>query len=315
MAIIERDIRLTPDLTGKSVAEARRIAHAQTGSVLDIKLAEAGDEVPQLSVISQKPAPGMPANGRIEVQLAAKNWIRWLPGLFQDADEENGDLLKRFLFITQHLTISIEERLHFIHEYFDPRTTPEQFLPWLASWLAMPLHESWSPDRRREIIGRTPELYRKRGTARGIELYLQFFAQTQATIRENDWPYPGFVIGQHATIGVDTTIAPLLPVTQCFTVRLSEKKQDVPRERLRTIHAVVEQEKPAHAHYAVLFAAEEEQFEPVEMMRITGKTPAPTQHDQRIGVNSRVGGQSDMPAVEEEPGWGTLQPQMGEEKR
>jgi len=159
------------------------------------------------------------------------------PGIYQDADEENADFLQRFLLISAHLTSSVEENLEFVHELFDPRITQAKWLPWLASWLAMPLLEGWDEEKRREIVQRVPSCNRKRGTAEGLKLALRLFADVKAEIHEGEWPYPGLVIGKSSTIGKDTVLSPPVFVSQCFTVELPDRKAEISRERLRTVQA------------------------------------------------------------------------------
>jgi phage tail-like protein len=226
------------------------------------------------------------------VEIATRPAINYLPGIYQDADEENADFLQRFLLITAHLTSGIEENLEFVHELFDPRITNEKWLPWLASWLAMPLLEGWDEEKRREIIQRTPELYRLRGTAAGLKLALRLFADVKAEIHEGEWPYPGLVIGKSSTIGEDTILSPPVFISQCFTVELPDKKNEISRERLRTVQALVETEKPAHAHYALVFEETEPVYDAVPFLHV-GKTG-------RIGVDARVGGLEDVPATQDE---------------
>lgn len=50
----------------------------------------------------------------------------------------------------------------------DPALTPADFLPWLASWVGLVLDENWSQQQQRRMISQTVELYRLRGTRRGI---------------------------------------------------------------------------------------------------------------------------------------------------
>jgi phage tail-like protein len=196
------------------------------------------------------------------------------------------------LLISAHLTSGIEENLEFVHELFDPRIANARWLPWLASWLAMPLLEGWDEEKRREIIQRIPELYRLRGTAAGLKLALRLFAGVKAEIHEGEWPYPGLVVGKSSTIGKDTVLSPPVFISQCFTVELPEKKTEISRERLRAVQALVESEKPAHAHYALVFEETEPTYEAVPFLHV-GKTG-------RIGVDARVGGAEDIPAVQDE---------------
>lgn len=282
--------KVTPDLIGELIWDARRLAKARADAKLDVVIVETRDRAK--TVVGQQPPPGapLPANKTIRVEVAQSSWIRGLPGIFQDSDEEHADFLKRFLSIQQHVALQTDEKLESIHTFFDPRETPEKFLPWLGSWVAMSLHEGWSEARRREVIYRASEMYKLRGTAVGLKLSLRLFAEVEAEIVEFTWPYPGFVIGKHSTISHQSTIARPVFETQCFVVKLPARKSEVSREQLRTIHSVVETEKPAHAFYALEFFEEKEVFEdvPFLQMRKTG----------RIGVDVRIGGKSDVPAVD-----------------
>lgn len=281
----------TPALIGEMLWDGRRLAKARAGAKLDVVVVETRDR--PRSIVGQSPPPGspLPDNKTIRVEVAMPSWVRNLPGIYQDTDEENADFLKRFLAIQQHVSLQIEEKLESIHSFFDPRETPEGFLPWLGSWVAMGLHEGWSEGRRREVIFRAAEMYKLRGTAEGLRLALALFAEIDVEIVEFTWPYPGFVIGKHSSIGHQSTIARPVFQTQCFVVKIPARQSEISREKLRTVHSVVETEKPAHAHYALEFVAEQEQFAevPFWQMRKTG----------RVGVDTRIGGRSDLPELEE----------------
>ena len=283
---------LAPPLLGLPLGEARRVAKKRAQAKVEFKLVDS--EQKALTVVRQFPEAGDELNDArvIKVEIATRPAINYLPGIYQDADEENADFLQRFLLISAHLTSGIEENLEFVHELFDPRITNEKWLPWLASWLAMPLLEGWDEEKRREIIQRTPELYRLRGTAAGLKLALRLFADVKAEIHEGEWPYPGLVIGKSSTIGKDTILSPPVFISQCFTVELPDKKTEISRERLRTVQALVETEKPAHAHYALVFEETEETYDAMPFLHV-GKTG-------RIGVDARIGGLGDVPATQDE---------------
>ena len=283
---------IAPPLLGLPLGQARRLAKKRADAKLEFKLVDS--EAKALTIVRQFPEEGDELNDSriIKVEVASRPWINYLPGIYQDADEDNADFLQRFLLISAHLTSGIEENLEFVHEFFDPRITNAKWLPWLASWLAMPLLEGWDEEKRREIIQRTPELYRLRGTARGLKLALKLFADVKAEIHEGEWPYPGMVIGKSSTIGKDTTLSPPVFISQCFTVKLPDKKGEISRERLRTVQALVETEKPAHAHYALTFEETEPTYDEVPYLHV-GKTG-------RIGVDARIGGQEDIPPTQDE---------------
>lgn len=283
---------VAPPLLGLPLGQARRMAKKRAQARVEFKLVDS--EARALTIVRQFPEPGDElGDGRvIKVEVASRPWINYLPGIYQDADEENADFLQRFLLISAHLTSGIEENLEFVHELFDPRVTDARWLPWLASWLAMPLLEGWDEEKRREIVQRTPELYRLRGTAAGLKLALRLFADVKAEIHEGEWPYPGLVIGRSSTIGKDTVLSPPVFISQCFTVGLPDKQEEISRERLRTVQALVETEKPAHAHYALVFERTEPVYDAVPFLHV-GKTG-------RIGVDARIGGLEDVPATQDE---------------
>src|SRR5947209_19708226 len=283
---------LAPLLIGLPLGEARRVARKRAQAKLEFKLVDSEEKA--LTVVRQFPEAGDELNEArvIKVDIATRPAINYLPGIYQDADEENADFLQRFLLISAHLTSGVEENLEFVHELFDPRITNQNWLPWLASWLAMPLLEGWDEEKRREIVQRTPELYRKRGTAEGMKLAMRPYADIRAEIHEGEWPYPGLVIGKSSTIGKDTVLSPPVFVRQCFTVELPDRTAEISRERLRTVQALVETEKPAHAHYALVFEETEPTFEEVPFLHV-GKTG-------RIGVDARIGGMEDVPEAHDE---------------
>lgn len=59
--------------------------------------------------------------------------------------------------------------------YLDPALAPDDFVEWLAGWVAVSLDEAWAPGRRRDLVAGAVRLYRSRGTVAGlldaVELY------------------------------------------------------------------------------------------------------------------------------------------------
>ncbi|WP_433262974.1 phage tail protein [Actinosynnema sp. CS-041913] len=52
--------------------------------------------------------------------------------------------------------------------YLDPRVAPEDFLDWLAHWVALEVGEGWSTQHRRLLVATAVRLHRWRGTRRGL---------------------------------------------------------------------------------------------------------------------------------------------------
>ncbi|SDD34048.1 phage tail protein [Actinokineospora iranica] len=66
--------------------------------------------------------------------------------------------------------------------YLDPRLAPDDFLSWLASWVATRLDPAWPEPLRRVVVGRAVELHRWRGTARGLVERLELSLGVRAQV-------------------------------------------------------------------------------------------------------------------------------------
>jgi hypothetical protein len=66
--------------------------------------------------------------------------------------------------------------------------TPEEFLPWLAGWVALSLQEDWSSEEKRRFISRMVPLYRKRGTTEGLSELLELFTGLSPSVLEGPDP-------------------------------------------------------------------------------------------------------------------------------
>src|SRR5439155_14541872 len=124
------------------------------------------------------------------------------------------------LWITQHLFGSIEDILDIVHTYFDPLESPKEFIPWLAGWTAMILEEDWALEKKRKLIKKAIELYKIRGTVKGLKLFISMFTGHEPEIIENDWPFRGFQIEISSGIGIDTVILPPVNRAHTFVVEM-----------------------------------------------------------------------------------------------
>jgi phage tail-like protein len=97
-----------------------------------------------------------------------------LPGLYQDQEfvpatgEVRPGFGVRFSEAFDELLAPVFSSLDNLDAYFDPQLAPPDFLDWLGEWVGVELDENWALKRRRALILRASELYRWRGTARGL---------------------------------------------------------------------------------------------------------------------------------------------------
>src|SRR5258706_14164454 len=103
--------RIAPPLLGLPIGEARRVARKRAGATLTIKLVDSEEK--QLHVVRQVPEAGDELSDRREIQgeSAARPWVQFLPGIYQDADEGNADFLQPFLLVLGDPRNGLDEAL------------------------------------------------------------------------------------------------------------------------------------------------------------------------------------------------------------
>lgn len=127
--------------------------------------------------------------------------------------------------------LGLEQIVDSIDRYASPADAPEEFLDWLAGWVALSLSEDWKSDEKRAMISQIVPLYRKRGTAAGLRELLRIYTKLEPTIEDG----------------------PDLPAN-FFRVRLTLQANDaeeLARQR-RIALAIINQEKPAHTAYRLI---------------------------------------------------------------
>jgi phage tail-like protein len=197
-----------------------------------------------------------------------------LPALFQQEDAFVGQFLLAFERILSGLRpgdpedpfpaqSGLEEILDRIHTYFAPgpgsadtQRAPKEFLPWLASWVALSLRDDWEEEAKRRFISRMVSLYQYRGTLRGLKELLETYTGEGATIYEFDQPPHYFQI----------------------EMTLSEPTPAGLRRKEKIARAIIDQEKPAHTFYALRIL--------VPTTRIVNADPA---RGIRVGQNTLLG--------------------------
>jgi len=96
----------------------------------------------------------------------------YLPAVYRE-ESEPASFLDRFLANVEGIYTTIEDRIAAAQMLFDMRSTPEEFLDWLASWFGVALDPSWEQERKRVFIKHAMELFNRRGTIKGLEMALR----------------------------------------------------------------------------------------------------------------------------------------------
>jgi phage tail-like protein len=124
--------------------------------------------------------------------------IDYLPAIFRETP-----FLEEFLRPFERVIRDFREQIAAIPSYCDPITADADFLPWLATWVALVLDEQWPEEKKRLLISKAMGLYQGRGTVESLKEYLEIYTGTEKkdiTIRECSWP-AGMQIGVASAIG------------------------------------------------------------------------------------------------------------------
>lgn len=81
---------------------------------------------------------------------------------------------------------SLEAIIADIARYFNPKEAPEEFLPWLAGWMAFGMRADLSVGLQREFLTQVISLYKLRGTPESLRRLLKLFTGAEPTILEGD---------------------------------------------------------------------------------------------------------------------------------
>lgn len=175
-----------------------------------------------------------------------------LPGMYVEAMDDLQDssedveppFFERYLVGFDDVIEPIKKTLDQLHTLFGPFTAPSDFMVWLAAWVCMPLDETWPDMKRRRLVAEAVELFRWRGTKRGLSRFLEIYCGSKPEI--DDQPSHGMALGEGAVLGSETTVlGGVLPHT--FIVNLVVNDDRTIDDR--TVRSIIDSEKPAHTTY------------------------------------------------------------------
>ena len=174
-----------------------------------------------------------------EITVSTSSYLKYLPGIYAE-----NEFTSRFLMILESVLSPLERTIDNIAYYFDPGTTPEEFLPWLASWLKISLTRPESARRQREFLSHIGEVFAWRGTKRGLTEYIRLHTGVTPIIEEDFDP---LVLTDGSRLGINTVLGGNDP--NHFTVRFRpDDAQYIDQDQ---IIAIIESEKPAHTQYTL----------------------------------------------------------------
>jgi phage tail-like protein len=175
-------------------------------------------------------------------------YLGFLPEFYSEVD-----FVGRFLSIFEKAFEPSVQMLESLWTYLDPLTAPNSLLPFLANWVAWPIDPRWDDWQQRKLIRQAVEIYRWRGTRKGLRLFLHLYTglpldedlpEYQKQISIEEVFTEGFVLNA-SIMGKDTLLGGGRPFH--FIVRLRSPLIDsIDRQ---TICQIIEREKPAFCTY------------------------------------------------------------------
>jgi phage tail-like protein len=221
-------------------------------------------------------------SGRRQTETASFNlyvrphslYPKFLPAIYSEID-----FVGRFLKIFEQGFEPAVQTLDSLWAHLDPLTSPSAFLPFLAHWVGWSMLPQVSLERQRHLIRSAIDIYRWRGTRRGLRFYLhlvtglpldEHLPDAEKHIEISESFSRGFVVGT-ANLGEDAILGGGRPFH--FTVYLRPDYVDQIDEAL--VRKVIEQEKPAFCTYDLFVKAPEYQLccytpQPCRLNRLIG---------------------------------------------
>jgi len=190
------------------------------------------------------------ASEDLQVAVYGKgNYLKYLPEIY-----ENDDFVGRFLMLIESFWKPISQQIDHMDLYFDPYLTPEVFIPWLSSWVGLPVDSLLPIERVRAILKNAMVFNQCRGTRQALQTYLEIYTSGKVEIQEKR--SKNFILGEKSDLGVEIALG---TENQPNSILVHI---DVPAGELERIHysqemyqrkmmSIVKTMVPAHTVYEV----------------------------------------------------------------
>jgi len=271
--LLNRRVVRVPDVVGRVLTKAQILLEDAGFPKIVTLYRESYED--RDTVLEQRPARGqMVYEGTdVTIWIARRGYLEHLPAIYRRSDAVGRNVVRDLCFVFEHMFDSVEVNLTDGWRFYDPHAAPNAFLNWLSGWTAFSLDLDWPEPQKRALIKRAVDLYRIRGTKRGLALFLRLFTGHEPDITENTWPFKGFRVEgedaeEGARVGLDSVIMPPVDLAHCFVVTMPMKYETVTTDTVIRIHHIIQMEKPAHTHYYLRFAEEKGDVELREFFAI-----------------------------------------------
>ena len=179
------------------------------------------------------------------------DYTTFLPTVYQEVD-----YIHRFIKIFEQAFDPVVNSFTSMWAHLDPLTAPQALLPFLAHWVDWQIDAELDLTYQRRLIRRAVEIYRCRGTRKGLRFYLHLYTGLpldEHIDREEDKaicitePFGQGCLFGIAHVGEDAIIGGGKPYH--FDVRLRAQPNRSIDEQL--VRRIIDREKPAFCSYSL----------------------------------------------------------------
>jgi phage tail-like protein len=270
---LNRKVVRVPDVVGRSLTKAQILLEDAGLTKVVILYRESYED--RDTVLDQRPERNKMVyeGSEVTIWVARRGLLENLPAIYRRSDGVGRNLTRDLCWLFEHMFDSVLVNLDDGWRFYDPHVAPLDFLDWLAGWTAFTIDLDWPDAQKRALVKRAVDLYRVRGTKRGLALFLKLFTGHEPDIDENTWPFKGFRLEaegaeEGARVGLDSVIMPPVDLAHCFVVTMPIKFEEVTPELVIRIHQIIMLEKPAHTNYYLRFKEEKGEVELREFFAI-----------------------------------------------
>lgn len=227
------------------------LEQAYTAEQLPLRLDYRG----RLTVLSLNPASGGRTLEHRDFQVVVRPrslYLDFLPDLYREID-----FVGRFLQVFEQTFEPTVNALDSLWAYLDPLTAPQSLLPFLTHWVGWNFDAPLDPRRQRFLIRHALQIYRWRGTRRGLRFYLHLATglplddhlshESAKHIGIHETFSQGLILGE-ASLGENASLGGGQPFH--FAIHLRPD----PHHTIDTalVHQIITQEKPAFCTYDLI---------------------------------------------------------------
>jgi phage tail-like protein len=159
---------------------------------------------------TQQPAL-TPVLQNLRAETPGEDYRNYLPEIYKRSDEPELFLF-RLLALTRGELGAVEENIDAVPQLLSPDFVPYSELPWLARWLGLELPRIATDAERRDLIKRTMDFYRRRGTPAGICDFVEIYTAIRPSLVEAFEERGLWVLDVSSLLGFDTGLPAVDPL-------------------------------------------------------------------------------------------------------